>query len=66
MTEQIEDNEQWKLQGDCKKCKRQRYCTKGCKANRVESERFVNRMVAEAMVKKLYGKLFGKRGESND
>ena len=56
MQEQIEPNEQWKLEGDCKKCKRQRYCTKGCKANRVASERFVNRIVAEALVNRWFGK----------
>lgn len=56
MQEQIEPNEQWKLEGDCKKCRRQRYCTKGCKANRVASERFVNRIVAEALVNTWFGK----------
>lgn len=28
--EQIQENEQWKLNGNCKKCRRSNYCSKAC------------------------------------
>lgn len=32
MNEQIPETEQWKLNGDCKKCRRAEYCRKKCTA----------------------------------
>ena len=36
--ENINESEQWKLQGDCSKCRRESYCNKRCSAvkNRVK------------------------------
>lgn len=34
--ENIEENERWRLNGNCDICKRKKYCTKGCKINRVK------------------------------
>lgn len=28
--ERIQENEQWKLDGDCRKCRRVKYCSKPC------------------------------------
>ena len=56
MTETIEEYEQWKLDGDCSKCKRQRYCTKGCKKAKEAQEREINSIVSEAFFKCLFGK----------
>ena len=28
--EQIQENEQWKLSGNCEKCRRNNYCSKAC------------------------------------
>lgn len=28
--EQIQENEQWKLNGNCEKCRRSNYCSKPC------------------------------------
>ncbi len=28
--EQIQENEQWKLNGNCEKCRRNNYCSKPC------------------------------------
>lgn len=30
----LESNEQWKVGGDCRKCRRRNYCKKVCRANR--------------------------------
>lgn len=30
----IPENEQWKLNGDCKKCRKVAYCTKDCAARK--------------------------------
>lgn len=29
------DNEQWKSDGICEKCRRQEFCTKACRANKI-------------------------------
>lgn len=43
--ETIQENEQWKLSGDCTKCRRNNYCSKPCtrynRRARAEMKRFV-------------------------
>lgn len=46
-------HEQWLLDGDCRICRRQKYCTKGCKKNRVARERLLNAMLTSAIIKRL-------------
>ena len=41
MNEQIPENEQWKLNGDCKKCRKASYCRKECGASQRATKRFV-------------------------
>ena len=36
--EQIDQTEQWKLGGDCSKCRRQNYCSKPCTRCKRETE----------------------------
>ena len=43
----MNDNEQWKHGGDCTKCRRQKYCSKECKASRNATERYVSGLVAK-------------------
>lgn len=43
-----EDNEQWKTDGDCSKCRRQKYCSKACKVCKREFRRTMMRAVDEA------------------
>lgn len=31
----MNDNEQWKSNGICEKCRRQEFCTKACRANKI-------------------------------
>lgn len=45
-------NDQWKLDGDCSECRRQKYCTKSCKANTKRH----NRLMSEAMARTTLGK----------
>ncbi len=35
MNNQIPETDQWKLNGDCEKCRRANYCTKKCGAKKV-------------------------------
>lgn len=35
------ENEQWKLNGDCKKCRKASYCRKECGASKRATQRFV-------------------------
>lgn len=39
MNKQIPETDQWKLNGDCKKCRRAEYCRKKCTACKRAEER---------------------------
>lgn len=41
MNEQIPENNQWKLNGDCKKCRRKEYCSKPCGAKKKRDKRIM-------------------------
>lgn len=55
--EQIQENEQWKLNGDCEKCRRSNYCSTPCTCHnrRIRSEftrivvDIMNKMTGEAL-----------------
>lgn len=53
MTDGADVSEQWLLDGDCRICRRKRYCTKGCKKNRVAKERLINAMITSAILKRM-------------
>ncbi len=42
-----DSNEQWLLDGICRECRRQDYCSKPCKRNQVRIEREVNAYIRE-------------------
>lgn len=44
------ENEQWKLQGDCSACRKEKYCSKRCKANERRSTDSVRAAVAKVML----------------
>lgn len=44
-----ESNEQWLLNGNCNKCRRQKYCSKGCKRNKISTQRAINRFITDKM-----------------
>ena len=52
MNDEINASEQWLLDGDCKKCRRQRYCTKVCRKNRIATEREINAVITKAILKR--------------
>lgn len=52
MNDEINVSEQWLLDGDCEKCRRQRYCTKGCRKNRIATERMINAVITKAILKR--------------
>lgn len=41
----IEPNEQWKLDGDCNKCRRKNYCSKTCTAADRSDKREIQTLV---------------------
>ena len=47
----IKENEQWKLNGECEKCRRNNYCSKTCTrhSRRISSE--IRSTICEAMDK---------------
>lgn len=67
-TEKIEENEQWKLTGDCTKCRRSGYCSKPCtrcnRRKRAELKRLIARtmntmtggVMSDVIEKSMYGK----------
>lgn len=65
MTETIEEYEQWKLDGNCAKCKRQRYCTKGCKRNKEAKEQEISNVLMSAIAKH-FGKFPLRKAEAKE
>lgn len=53
------ENEQWRLHGDCSVCRKEKYCSKRCKANEQRSAGWVYAEVAKAMLKAM---MRGTRG----
>ena len=45
----IDESEQWKLGGQCSKCRRQKYCGTACKAARTSDRREIQQLVANHM-----------------
>ena len=43
------DNEQWLSDGNCKLCRRRKYCTKPCKRCRLSTQRMVNSLITEKL-----------------
>lgn len=45
----IPENEQWKLIGDCDKCRRKNYCKTKCTINKKRTKAYVRDLVYDAM-----------------
>lgn len=45
----IPETEQWKLNGDCDKCRRAKYCTKECSASKKATQKLI-RGAMEAII----------------
>ena len=41
----MENNEQWKADGDCQKCRRRKYCKTECRASREHTSRLIRQIV---------------------
>lgn len=52
----INISEQWKLDGDCSKCRRSKYCNKDCKAHNHRRQAYIHRAFCEAMIKTILKK----------
>ena len=46
-------NEQWKTDGDCTKCRKQKYCSKPCNANKKATNKWLTNHIANYFAKKL-------------
>ena len=40
--------EQWKLEGNCKDCRRQEYCNKNCTAKKKKDQEIIKNIVGQA------------------
>lgn len=49
--EQIQENEQWKLNGNCEKCRRNTYCSKPCTCHDRQIRAELKGLVADTMDK---------------
>lgn len=49
----MENNEQWLKGGNCSECRKQKYCSKSCKAH----DKYMDRMFTEAFTKTSPGKI---------
>lgn len=52
----INENEQWLLDGDCNKCRREKYCNKVCTARKRYATSRMASAVMSAMLRPLLGK----------
>lgn len=48
----VDTTEQWKLEGDCSKCRRSKYCNKACKAHLSSFENDVKEVIANSKLGK--------------
>ena len=46
---QINETEQWLLNGECNKCRRKNYCSKGCTRNKRETESMVKSLITSKL-----------------
>jgi len=44
---------QWEFQGDCNECRKQKYCSKSCKAH----DKYVDRKISQAISNTTFGKM---------
>ena len=44
----VDITEQWRLNGDCEKCRKQKYCSKPCTANKTNVKGMIDRVIREA------------------
>lgn len=49
--EQIQENEQWKLDSNCEKCRRNNYCSKPCTHHNRRTRAEFNALIADTMNK---------------
>lgn len=47
----MDNTEQWKLNGDCRLCRRKKYCTKMCKRCKAETRLEMQHIIANALDK---------------
>jgi len=58
MNKIVNENEQWKLQGECFKCRKAKYCSKSCKAH----DKHMDRLMSEAIARTTLGKSLSPLG----
>ena len=46
---QTNENDQWLLNGECNKCRRQNYCSKRCTRNKRKTEMMVNSLLSSKL-----------------
>ena len=46
-------NDQWKTTGDCTRCRRQKYCSHQCTANKRAAQKEIANTIISYLVKKL-------------
>lgn len=49
-------SDQWLLSGDCKQCRKNKYCSKPCKRNMVTSKVLYNMLLDKAIANAMVGK----------
>ena len=64
MKTEPDSNEQWLLDGICRECRRQDYCSTPCKRNKIRIERDVNTYIRERLgLGRIFDALGVKEGE---
>ena len=48
----MDNSEQWKIDGDCKVCRRDSYCTKPCTLRKTRLDRLMQREITKRLAEK--------------
>lgn len=51
----IPETEQWQLDGDCDKCRRSKFCSKQCTANKRYESRKIARIATQVVANAFFG-----------
>ena len=60
----MDNSDQWKIDGDCKVCRRQSYCTKACTLAKTRLDRVFQRELAKQLAAKKAAETDSQQAES--
>lgn len=66
MDKTISETEQWLLDGDCDKCRREKFCSKPCKRGQMRQRAYIAGAVMKAFAKSIAASCAGEEADSGE